>query len=48
MLVGVSSFLLFLAKSNALDELRLEPNLLEAEVEESKDLLREVVPAFAC
>lgn len=40
--------MLFLAKSNALGELRLEPNILEAEVEGSKDLLSEVFPAFAC
>lgn len=46
-LVGGGSFLLFLTKSNAFDELRLEPNLLETEVEGSKDLLGEVFSACA-
>lgn len=47
-LVGAGSFLLFLAKSNALGEPRLELNLLEAGVEGSKDLSREVFSACAC
>lgn len=39
--------LLFLAKSYELDKLRLEPNFIEAEVEGSKDLLREAFSSYA-